>query len=443
MRILLVTPYFPPQQAVASLRVHGFADTWAAAGADVTVLTTVKRPDQRAWPRSIEGYHVAEIPFAIPRYLERLRGAHKRDELDHARPPEADDQREQPVRGRLGARFRRFRDQRGIYASVRMPDLTDFWVKPAVAWASARGPWDVAVSSAGPYTAHLAAMAIKTGGKAGFWVADFRDLWTDNHLHRGLFPFTVRERLLERRCLRNADLISTVSEPLAEALKRRTDAPVLVVYNGFDADEYRTDDPRRVFPQDGIIRLVFTGSLYPSGQDPSPLLVAIASLRRTERAAFERVRIVVAGTSSRQWLEAAQRTGAPEVVDARGIVGRAEAHRMQRDADALVLVDFESNVRGALTTKAFEYLHGDPPILVIGGPEETPIKRLIGAAGRGVNLGRDVVRIKEALGDLLADRPLHIAPRNDELIRSYSRQHQSRILFERIAQMVRPGAAPA
>ena len=43
MRILLVSPYFPPQQAIASLRAHSFASAWSSAGVEVTVLTTRKR----------------------------------------------------------------------------------------------------------------------------------------------------------------------------------------------------------------------------------------------------------------------------------------------------------------------------------------------------------------------------------------------------------------
>ena len=70
MRILLVSPYFPPQRAVASLRAHSFASAWSAAGADVTVLTTPKRPDQAGWPMPVEGFEVDEIPYRAPRVLE-------------------------------------------------------------------------------------------------------------------------------------------------------------------------------------------------------------------------------------------------------------------------------------------------------------------------------------------------------------------------------------
>jgi hypothetical protein len=54
------------------------------------------------------------------------------------------------------------------------------------------------------------------------WVADFRDLWTDNHAHCGLLPFVVREKQLERACLREADMIVTATDGLANSLRRKS-----------------------------------------------------------------------------------------------------------------------------------------------------------------------------------------------------------------------------
>src|SRR5262245_26176172 len=77
MRILLVTPYFPPQNAVASLRTHAFAFEWSRAGEDVAVLTTAKREDQGGLELPVDGLEVAEVDFTVPRLLERLRHSHK------------------------------------------------------------------------------------------------------------------------------------------------------------------------------------------------------------------------------------------------------------------------------------------------------------------------------------------------------------------------------
>ena len=67
MRILLVAEFFPPHRAVASLRTHSFAENWAAAGHDVTVLTTIKRDDQAGLDLPTTGFRVIEIPYRVPR----------------------------------------------------------------------------------------------------------------------------------------------------------------------------------------------------------------------------------------------------------------------------------------------------------------------------------------------------------------------------------------
>ena len=73
MRILVVSPYFPPRNAIGALRVHSFARSWAAAGDDVTVLTTAKRPHQREHEMPSEGFEVVEVDYPVRPMLERLR----------------------------------------------------------------------------------------------------------------------------------------------------------------------------------------------------------------------------------------------------------------------------------------------------------------------------------------------------------------------------------
>jgi hypothetical protein len=432
MRILIVSPYFPPQAAVASLRAHSFATAWTSAGHDVSVLTTVKRPDQEGWAMEVRGFHVEEIAYRSPWVLEPLRRAYKRDE---ARGREAG---AAPANGRqiVMRRLRRLRDDLGIFASVRMPDLTDFWVRPAVAWAREAGPWDVVVSTAGPYTAHLVALALRRGGDTRAWAADFRDLWVDNHLHRGLFPFTWREGALEKQCLDEADAVVTVSEPLAEALRAKTSAPVSVVLNGFDPDELRDLPPERILPDDGLVRLVFTGSLYAAGQDTGPLLRALATARRADGEAATRLRLTVAGASAEAWRHDATRAGVADAVEARGVVPREDARRMQRDADALLLVDFEANVAGALTSKVFEYLSVAPPILVVGGRDDTPIARLLAPTGRALHLGRDETAIADALVRLARREPVLDAAPDPAAIEDYTRARQAAHLLATLDDLV-------
>src|SRR5262245_43547798 len=249
MRILLVSPYFPPRNAIGALRVHAFARHWAAEGEQVTVLTTVKREYQRGLDLPCDGFEVVEVDYRIPRVLESLRNRLRPRTAGGGAAPR------RPAWRAMRRVLTRIQEHTGIWGSMRMPDFTDRWIAPAIDWARRQPPWEVVVSSAGPYTAHLVALAIKRESRAARWVAEYRDLWVGNPLHRGLFPFTLRERRLERQCLQWADLLVTVSEPLARALGAKARLPVEVIYNGFDPVEPSSLPPERIFPDDGLVRL--------------------------------------------------------------------------------------------------------------------------------------------------------------------------------------------
>jgi hypothetical protein len=429
MRLLLISPYFPPQPAVASLRAHAFAWHWADAGVEVAVLTTAKRGDQRGLDLPRDGFEVVELPFRGSRVAEWMRRKHKCSE--HNVQTASDPQRTAGIPGIL----RRLRDKRGLYCSVRMPDLTDHWVRPAVDWIRQNGPWDVLVSSSGPYTAHMVAMAAKRAGRAPRWVADFRDLWVENHTYSGLFPFTLRERALERRILREADLLCTVSEGLERKLKRKSHVPVVVVYNGCDESVLSSLPPERIFPDDEKMRLVYTGALYPPGQDPAPLFRAVQLLKYKRPAVASRISVEVAARDCRCWLELAEPFGAAGVINAHGMLRRIDALRMQRDADALLTIEWADPAEGVLTGKLFEYLFASAPIVMIGPVAGSPIGGLITEAGRGLCLGEDPQHIASTLTDLV-ERPQSInLKRDDAVIGAFSRRNQSLRLLERIRQL--------
>jgi glycosyltransferase involved in cell wall biosynthesis len=441
MRILLISPCFPPLHAVASLRTYGFARAWVRTGCQVTVLTTTKRPDQSGLRLPLDGIEVVEVAFRVPELLEKLRSRHKKS--DATMPPNSNPVAlSRPSRpSLLTTLLRRLRERTGIFSAVRMPDLTDFWVKPALAWARTQSgdpSWDVIVSSAGPYTAHLVGWQLRREGRAPFWVADFRDLWTENHIFPGLFPFTVLERFHERRVLREADLLATVTEELAGKLRARTRRPVEVIYNGYDPDSLRLLSSAPFFPEDGVCRLVYPGTWYPQGQDPTPLLRALHALRTQRPDLAGRFALVVAGWSGPQWRDLAGRHGVGDLVQVLGVLSHEETLRLERDASALLLLDWHDPTQGVLTGKVFEYLSAPGPILAVGGAADSALAQLLRRTGRGFHLGNDEGCIIAALEDLL-DRPeqLRLIP-NAAVLAELTRSVQSLRLLKRIRRAIEP-----
>lgn len=435
MKLLLVSPYFPPQPSIASRRTHAYAAAWRNAGHDVTVLTTQKRPDQRGLELPCDGLELVEIPFQSPRMLERFRVVHKERQFASPHAPTSRGQ----SRNRITKALLRLRDESGIYSTIRMPDLTDYWVKPAVKWCASQSnrTWDAMISSCGPYTAHLTARRIKQQNLARIWAAEFRDLWTQNHIQRGLFPFTIRERMLETKCLREADLLITVSEVLASKLRQRSGKEVQIIYNGFDAVAINAIPADRIFPCDDKFRIVFTGTLYTrqQGLDPTPLLRAMSSLQRSQPAVASRICLVVAGQGGEMWAELAAQFNLRNSIDIRGLVSGTDALRLQRDGDALLLLDNINPEHGVLSGKAFEYLAVTAPVLVVGGGSESAMGKLIENARRGINVACDAERIQSILMKLIENPSNEEFAGDREFIQQFSREKQSLRLLDLLSNM--------
>lgn len=409
MRILLVAPFFPPHRAVASLRTHSFAETWAAAGHDVTVLTTVKRDDQVGLSLPTTGFRVVEIPYKAPRILERMRAGERstRDEVQADSPS---------VRSKVFHPLRWLKARSGAFAGVREPDLADFWIKPAIRWALENGPWDAVVSSFGPPAAIRVGLDVKEHGQCSTWAIDFRDLWTDHHLYGGLFPFTIFERHVERRALALADRLVTVSPQLATRLSKKCGKRVEVIYNGYDPASFAALSPEPAFPKDGRVRLVYTGSVFERGQDINPICAAVAA----EPSAI----LVVASDQADVWNAARERHKLSDRLDYRGSVPRPEALRMQRDANGLVLLDWHDPRQGVLTGKVFEYLLSRAPICVVGGSLDSPLAQFVHEAGRGAAFGKDVESIRTAIREMATGKGT-AGKSNQAMIAELSRANQA------------------
>ena len=138
MRILLVSACFPPPENVASLRAQAFARYWSEAGEQVTVLTTGKCDDQTDDARSDKGYDVVEIRYDVPRLYRALR---RHDH--HSQKSSSSDAGSSTGNAAKRNVFGRLKDHSGVFSAVRMPDLTDYWVKPAVEWCRDKEPWYV------------------------------------------------------------------------------------------------------------------------------------------------------------------------------------------------------------------------------------------------------------------------------------------------------------
>ena len=196
------------------------------------------------------------------------------------------------------------------------------------------------------------------------WIADFRDLWATNLDNPNGPLFRLADRVLERRWLRSADALVTVSRPWADRLRDLyPDKAVQVITNGFDPDDFaQRSDPN------GYFSISYTGQLYAGRRDPTLLFEVVHELIEEGNIAREKLRIAFYGPSE-PWMQALiERYDLQGVVTLHGVVSRSEALQRQRESQILLLLGWANpQETGQHTGKLFEYFGSRRPILAVGG----------------------------------------------------------------------------
>lgn len=270
--------------------------------------------------------------------------------------------------------------------ALQFPDDKVAWARqvvPAALSLMKRAPIDLVYSSAPPVSAHLAAMQVARRARVP-WVADFRDLWTENPAYSAPYWRRALDRRLEGRILAGADGIVTVSEHLASALadRVRPGVPVLNIPNGYDEADFAGETARERGPDRFCI--VHAGTFY-GHQSPFSFLRGVEQLFKDEPEARERLRIRFVGSVGSRFepLLTSFEKRNPGVLERTGYVehGRAIAEILAADALLLVIGGDSKSTTGVMTGKLFEYLRAGRPILLLGAPngEAAQLLRKTGA----------------------------------------------------------------
>ena len=347
---------------------------------DVTVLTTEKQVDPDI-SLNVETYGFQIVSVPLPKIFSGLKGKYKKDSTSQSF-------------NLLKSAFNYLRYRKGVFNACRMPDITDLWIKPAFKKALTLGHFDLIVSSCGPYSVHFVASKLKRQGLGKKWIADFRDLWSDNHLFKGLFPFNQIEKYYEKKILQHADAITTVSLPYAKPLiDKYGSGKVHIVENGFDKQDLANLPKIPIFFDDGKFRLVYTGSFYPQNQNVAPLFEAIKAIKDKYKTKhlIEKLEVVFVGPSSQPLNNLIKKYNLKANIKHFGFVSRETSLRMQRDAHGLIFIP-DKKCDGVYTGKLFEYLYSKTPIIAIGTKNLEAAQKLIldAKAGRVLSTPREI-----------------------------------------------------
>ncbi|TDR34867.1 glycosyltransferase [Aquamicrobium defluvii] len=369
-RILIVTYNWPPRNAIGTHRPYAWAKYWSNAGAQVTVLTAAKRifdaPLDLHLP-DLNGVRVIEVPYGGA-------GLSLLDQLV----------RNLKVRSYL----KRVRSYLRRSSSSAPADPRSGWRGAAIPLiAELAKDNDFVVSTYGPDASHLIANDAKSANPDIIWVADYRDLWSQNPMAGWSDGVRASIRSLEEGSVgRNADLVTAVSEDMIRQLGEFCKGRLLLAPNGFDLD---MEDLEQVFASPSRhcanpLRIVHTGTVYPP-HGPTPLLEVLAGMADKGDLELGEVTVDFYGSRVELIVQLMCNPRFRPFLRTPGHVAREDAIEIQREADLLLLLASSApEGRGVLTGKVFEYISAGRPIICVGSRPDFEIGQLLRRTGTGI-----------------------------------------------------------
>jgi len=269
-----------------------------------------------------------------------------------------------------------------VRANVFIPDARVGWWPFAVARGRkllASGRFDAVLTSGAPQSVHLIGKALHHWTQVP-WVADLHDPWTDVSYYDDL-PHTAWARrldaALERSVLASASAVTTVSPSWADLFAGKASNRYAVVENGFSDSEFESVNE----PLDDSFVLAHVGKLYAS-RNPTAVWKALARLREKEAIPNLTVRLV--GTVDPAVQRSIETLGLAPIVEKREFLPHTAAIRsMARSTLLLLVIEPFGEAEGMITSKLYEYLASERPVLGVG-PSEGDAHALLRAHEAGV-----------------------------------------------------------
>ena len=243
----------------------------------------------------------------------------------------------------------------------------------------ARG-YDLIYISLGPFSSGIGAWILSRESKIPLAV-DLRDYWTllgdydlqGGALNRGL------SRTWEQRIYRHASLIVTATEGIgtdvANAFGPGLEDKLLTVFNGWDETDFAGLPPAE---PSADFSLSYFGNIY-ARRSLRHFHAALKRLR-AENALPPNTRVKLYGNFFRETLQEVEQSGIQDLIDVIPQLSHRQALAAMRAADVLLLVINSSSPRGTLTSKVFEYLRAQKPILAMV-PSQYEAAKLLQSCG--------------------------------------------------------------
>ena len=367
LKITIVSYSWPPRNSISTHRPYSWARYWSEQGEDVTVITAKKQsfdhPLDLELPK-LKGVKVIEVPYQFfGKWIIQFSYIEKIAKL---------------------LRFRFFK-----FIGTDNDPRKNWFLTSSPFFSKIARESDIVISTYGPEVSHIIGCRMKMLCPSIYWIADYRDLWSDNP-NLADTPKKLKEKIKKKEketVGRYADLITSISNDFCQRLYDLHKKPVLKITNGFDIkDQIVKKNISNKFPLlIKKLRIIFTGSIYSKEPSPVMLLDAIVNLVNNKKIPKNSIIVEFYGSRLDHIKNLSQKAKYLDLIKVKGHIPRLQVLEEQKKADLLLLLASSKEIsRGHLTGKIFEYMSAGRPIICIGGRSSFEIGQILKMTNTGI-----------------------------------------------------------
>ncbi|MBP6978310.1 MAG: glycosyltransferase [Bacteroidales bacterium] len=369
-KVLIITYYWPPSGGSGVQRWLKFVKYLPSYGWKPVVYVP-ENPEYPVYDPSLEkdvlkNLEIIRMPIREPFGIYKKLTGRKKEE-------------------RLGASFLTEKKNGGrmhnitlwVRANFFIPDARKWWIRPSVSYLIkylTEHPVEVVVTNGPPMSVHMIGLKLKKKLNIR-WLADFRDPWTSVDFYHELKLMKWADRKhhrLEREVLGKADAVTVISRGMAADFKQIVDREYALITNGFDEDDFRTEEIR----PDEKFSIAHFGSMGKT-RNPLALWHALTELKATSDEFARDLVIRLVGSVDYQVLESIRQFRLEENLERAGYLDHDKMIReMKRSQVLLLVINNTPNAKLIATGKLFEYLAARRPVLCLG-PEDGDAAEII------------------------------------------------------------------
>ena len=359
-KVLIISPYFAPENSTASVRFTKITKYLQQMGYDVTVICSQMEAELRE-DKTLEG-DLPQIDKVIRiRYPELLyykvkskvglEGQKKKGAEKTSAPKEANKKQDkQPNPSSLNLLYNN-------YCNYLLAQKIIRYIK------AKNIQFDTLITTYSPIAGHMVGQYFKKRNKELVWIADFRDPLTSLHFK------SIACRFLQRQgvgLVKSADYITTVSKGCVKDIYHEAIVyginlkdKLKVITNGFDPKD--REALASCTPRKDKLVITYCGSLYTINgvlkSDIKPLFRAINHLIDDGSITKDKIEINYAGGASNQFIGYAAEFGLEDITISKGVISRDESLMLQRQSDIIVVAVWnDKTAKGIISGKFYETL---------------------------------------------------------------------------------------